>query len=236
MLISGEKLGDLPFGDAMERRLIAYARVAGAAGVAALALTPHAKAEVLFTPAHVRLNPGDVFVLDVDGNSLSDFRLVNSQSQFFGVVMLPQTGNNAVLGTNVFTTFNASALQSGILVGRPDKFQPTPALLAASFHSSSGETFRLGQWLNVNNRFIGLKFSVNGEAHFGWARLSVHSANFSSTAVLTGYAYESIPGKPIRTGQRASDTSSLQSAGPTSLGMLALGASGREQWGSDLNQ
>ncbi len=209
----------------LEGKLFAYAKAAGASGIAALALAPQAAAEIVFTPAHLAINPGNMVFLDLDGNGVDDFQLLNSRSHFFGVNIIPQTGSNGIVGTNVFSTFNASALQPGFLVGSVGKFQANPALLAASFRSSSGEAFYLGQWLNVQNRFLGLKFTINGEVHYGWARLSVRSGNFKSTARLTGYAYETTPGAPIRTGQRSDAANSK----PVSLGDLALGSAGLQR-------
>jgi hypothetical protein len=50
--------------------------------------------------------------------------------------------------------------------------------------------------LNLKQAYLGLKFVIKGKVHFGWARAKV-SVGFSITAVLIGYAYETIPGKPI---------------------------------------
>jgi hypothetical protein len=48
------------------------------------------------------------------------------------------------------------------------------------------------------------------------------------TAVLTGYAYETIPGKPIITGKtKGPDVVTLQ---PATLGHLATGASAIPAW------
>lgn len=95
--------GKRKFEDRLERRLLAYARVAGAAGVAALALAPPAKAKVVFSPTRTFLTPGGTLSLDLNHDGLNDFRLIDSQSLFFGINMLPQgsaANNEAVtLGT-----------------------------------------------------------------------------------------------------------------------------------------
>jgi len=52
--------------------------------------------------------------------------------------------------------------------------------------------------------------------------------NGKITATLTGYAYESVPGKPIITGKtKGPDVATVQ---PASLGHLAAGASGIPAW------
>jgi hypothetical protein len=107
-------------------------------------------------------------------------------------------------------------------------------------------------WANngkgVKNRYLGLKFVINGKVHYGWARLNVtfgtgsSPANVPVFATLTGYAYETIPGKAIIAGniiagatKGADDvepTASLNTPTPepNTLGMLALGAPGLTIW------
>jgi hypothetical protein len=91
-------------------------------------------------------------------------------------------------------------------------------------------------------RGCGLKFGIRGKRHFGWARLSVRIVNGKGIlATLTGYAYETIPGKAIKAGQtkeaEEDPTNEDFNPGaslklsipdkpqPASLGMLALGTS-----------
>jgi hypothetical protein len=72
--------------------------------------------------------------------------------------------------------------------------------------------------------YLGLRFYFKGAIHYGWARVKVRSysrrANF--TVTLTGYAYETIPDKPIIAGATKGPD---EEAG--SLGALAAGAAGR---------
>jgi hypothetical protein len=85
----------------------------------------------------------------------------------------------------------------------------------------------VGPWANVRNRYLGLKFiSVKGQIHYGWARLNVSVAvKKKITALLTGYAYETTPKKPIVTGKtKGPDVITVQ---PGSLGHLAAGATTR---------
>jgi hypothetical protein len=59
--------------------------------------------------------------------------------------------------------------------------------------------------LDVVNHYLGLNFQVNGQTHYGWARLSVllhcGRGGCSYVVTLTGYAYETIAGNPILAGQ-----------------------------------
>jgi hypothetical protein len=85
----------------------------------------------------------------------------------------------------------------------------------------------MGPWANggkgVKKHYLGLRFDINGETHFGWARLNVSVQPTNVTATLTGYAYETITNKPIITGKtKGPDVITLE---PGSLGRLARGAS-----------
>jgi hypothetical protein len=91
----------------------------------------------------------------------------------------------------------------------------------------------------VKNRYIGAKFSIKGKVHFGWVRLSVNFPDETVKAVMTGYAYETIPNKAIIAGvtkgaddenQPADVSLKTNAAEPATLGMLALGARGLSIW------
>jgi hypothetical protein len=80
----------------------------------------------------------------------------------------------------------------------------------------------------VKHRYLGLKFKIKGQFHFGWARIAVTTARNNFTATLTGYAYETIPGKGIIAGKtKGPDVTTVD---PASLGHLAAGASAIPAW------
>ena len=76
----------------------------------------------------------------------------------------------------------------------------------ASGRDDVGSYYCEGKWNGVNNRYLGLKFTIQGKVHFGWARFNVSCNKFKISALLTGYAYETIPNKPIVTGITHDDT------------------------------
>jgi hypothetical protein len=89
-------------------------------------------------------------------------------------------------------------------------------------------------WDFDTSRYLGVKFvDTKGSLHYGWVRVSV-----SSPLTIVGYAYETIPNKPITTGVahgNVDDARMFEPMAPTSptavsLGWLALGASGLAVW------
>jgi hypothetical protein len=98
-----------------------------------------------------------------------------------------------------------------------------------------------GSWVNVNNRYLGVKFEIKGQTHFGWVRLNVQvQVPQIIIATLTGYAYETVANKPITAGktkgpentstEEPTESLTAPSREPLTLGMLALGARGLSIW------
>jgi hypothetical protein len=65
-------------------------------------------------------------------------------------------------------------------------------------------SYSSGQWKNVTNRYLGVKFVIQGKIHYGWVRMSI-AVNHSVGDVMTGYPYETIPNKPIISGDIVGD-------------------------------
>jgi hypothetical protein len=97
-----------------------------------------------------------------------------------------------------------------------------------------------GDWgSNQPNRYLGVKFLINGATHYGWVRLTVTTGpeqRFSAT--ITSYAYETIAKKRITAGESSDGVDDTQAQeNPVqvktpcaSLGMLALGSDGLALW------
>jgi hypothetical protein len=215
----------------LDKSLSAYASVAAAAGVGVLALAAPAGARVVYTPAKINIpfNVGWTSI-DLNHDGIADFSFAGSSVSDSGGVSgashldtRASGQGNAIWGRGGF----AAALHSGFNV-RPSKsyFQvgTSPQLMARRAHSdrSSGGSSTSGQWNFTHRRYLGLKFMIAGQVHYGWARVD------ADTDTVTGYAYETIPNKPIITGKtKGPDVVTLE---PVSLGRLSQGASGIPAW------
>jgi hypothetical protein len=240
--------------DSVHHRLNMYALAAGAAGVGVLALAQPAESKIVYTSAHRNLPLDKTFYLDLNHDGKNDFefllRSIVSTSEPFWRNTLKVEGlrGDQVLSfaSNSFRYACASALPKGMRVGPKQPFRA--GSLYMFFASSSFTGYgRFCPWLNVKtNAYLGVKFSINGKVHFGWARFGkISPLTFPPTAELTGYAYETIANKPIVTGRKkgaagdptnevgpdASLTSPVQDAPqPATLGALAMGAPGLSIW------
>jgi hypothetical protein len=209
----------------LDRKLIAYAAAATASGVSLLALAQPAEGEVVYTPTHVVVGAGATYILDVNNDGLADFRFGNVGRSTFGVFYVEPWGS--------FT--NAEEVQSvgppyPLLLNRGAKIGSGGFFYGTRGGSSYGQILAgaldggdFGNWPNVSKRYLGLRFLVNGENHYGWARLRVRINGNQVDALLTGYAYETVANTSIRAGQTSGTYDGpLPEAG--TLGALATGA------------
>jgi len=234
----------------LEQHLSRYALAAAAAGVGILAPIQSSEAEVVYTPAHQQIAPNTTIKIDLNHDGIADFAIKDTFSTTFfssfgRVGAVPLQSQNKVWGHTVSQRAYASALFSGALIGPKGQFLPgTGAMAEVSFLGGKRPMASASctePWGNVTHRYLGLKFVVAGEVHFGWARLDVQCLANNSSAIgglLTGYAYETRAGRPIFTGQESGtadvDDPSWQPGPavlqPATLGRLAQGASGLAAW------
>ena len=151
---------------------------------------------------------------------------VGMSSQFAFLRCTPFASNR------VWSRSYESALKSGVRIGPGGPFSGHVTMARFSTFPSAFQ----GPWANggkgVKDRYLGLKFAIKGEIHYGWARLNVKVGKIGNivniTALLTGYAYETIPNKAIITGKtKGPDVITMQ---PGTLGHLARGASALPAW------
>jgi hypothetical protein len=239
--------------DSVHHRLNMYALGASAAGVSLLGLTQPSEAKVVYTKTHQVIGTNGIYNLDFNHDGIVDFLILESGYATFNgtrgsnTLLAKEALGNAVEGTIVGRRQFAAALMRGALISRGKHFIKGgfrgETMVATG--DSDLSSWKTGPWLNVTNRYLGLKFKIAGKTHYGWARLSVQlPGNFLIKATLTGYAYETVPNMGIRAGQTTSDSaggspklshsdthdsndSLVNPSDPsqsTSLGVLALGA------------
>jgi hypothetical protein len=235
--------------ESTDGQLNMYTLAASAAGVGLLALAMPSEARIVYTPAHKTIRPNSRLGIDLNHDGLIDFAIHNayqfhSKSYHSAALWTTVPPSNALEGLYSFP-FSAYALAVGAKIGPPKNFKCTHACLdGRPMLSLSVGRGVIGQWKGATNRYLGVRFRDKaGRTHYGWARLSVRGNPYSKIfATLTGYAYETIPNKPIIAGQTkaSNDSTSLEQPSPAtltvptpktaSLGLLALGAPGLSIW------
>ena len=235
----------------IDQRMKVYSAVAVAAGVSVLALGQSAQGEVVITRKTIPIPTSNFFfppptpvLISLNNNSINDFSfsLYSFAYHSFDVSLTvrPLEGGAVVATPNGKGGFYASALARGAKIGPSAHFSSKGAAdveAARGFDASSNYSRKLyGNWGgNPANRYLGVRFLINGQTHYGWVRLTVTTEPRGFSAEITAYAYETTPNKRILAG--LSETSAagmlppqeIQKAQP-SLGMLALGTDGLSLW------
>jgi hypothetical protein len=222
-----------------QQRLNSYVLAASAAGVGMLAMTLPAEAKIIYTSTHHVIKKGVSYNLDLNHDRKIDFTLQErnsaGSSTYFMYLSAKPAAGNGVRGFGGEPGW-ASALQRGSVVG---PYQYFPGQLMAEVNQfGGGGTYSDGSWINIKNRYLGLKFKIKGKTHYGWARLSVQVTQASIIATLTGYAYETIANKTIHAGKTkgpneaavASVSHGISAPKSSTLGLLAMGSPALSMW------
>jgi hypothetical protein len=235
--------------EVLERRVWMYAVAAGATLAATSACAPSAQAKVVFTPSRAVLtcSPNtNTLQIDLNNDGVTDFILSDWSFSIFHSGTARRRPRR-LLGTSTAVYYNLTArgakssnvilkhgssgfpaaLTEGAKIGSSATFLTYGALELRDKHNySSGYA---GNFYNVTGRFLGVRFVIKGEVHYGW--IGFRSVkNF--TAKLYGWAYETKPNTPIYAGFAGALGASalLPSAEPTSLELLARGYDSVADW------
>ena len=239
----------------LKRHVGWYSLAAAAAGVSLLALAQPAAGEVVVTKKTIAipLSPigmPDVVRLSMANNGADDFDfwLYNDPTiSDRGLLAYGGTSRpNAVMAGGDFYA-KELALARGASIGPSPKniFSHFTGLIEATETGRSGRYSR-GYWGgNIKDHYLGVRFVIDGELHYGWIRLTV-TPNLQMggpfmTAQITAYAYETEANTQIFAGLTEEPAAKVQAPqnirnqrGPA-LGMLAAGADGLPLWRREAN-
>ncbi len=243
--ISTRKRAQARLAPKLDKHLLAYATAASAAGVGFLALAQSAEAKIVYTVANttIKANGGSVN-LDLNNDGIADFTIDNSffnghhypEGAFASALTIyPAQAGNEVWGIHSAKGFEcAAALPAAVKVGPGAAFQAGYLpLWQASGSYTRGGTEHCPWASKHRGAFLGLKFVVGGQTHYGWAHITV-----GSTTVLNGYAYETVANQPISTSKTNGPVENAAvsvppvspSSQPATLNLLAQGSSGLTIW------
>lgn len=186
------------------RDLAAYALAAGAAGVSAGALTEQASAQVVYTPAHQLIHSKQQLAIDLNHDGVTDMTIREipcSLGTYFPANSLQAVPAQAG-GVLIFS--GAQALPAGARIGDGNFFYPSPIFM---LNQTDYGVYYAGSWAFAPPSYLGIQFPIEGQTHYGWARLNVQFNSYARDidVLLTGYAYEAQPNKPVRAGYLRGD-------------------------------
>ncbi len=228
----------------LETKLRNYSIAAsGMASIAGLMFASPANAEVVATPANQQMHGYfNIYQVDLNNDGIADASIsvytfdycCSSGAWDDGQDMTvkgAQSGNEVVVNQKKW----AFPGKRGQLIGPMDSFAPGAVM---AYHQADGDQsfsthHTSGPWFKMYHRFVGVKFLINDEIHYGWIRLNIPGPGGGT---ITGYAYETVPNKPITAGfknydgalvgphERVKPVPQIHKVVPLSLGVLAAGA------------
>lgn len=216
---SKSKLGD---------RLVRYSATAGAA----LALAPAAEGVVIKTQINQTLSVGDpLFNISMDGNGNQFAVQLIQSSYFYATSFLADaftlTSNAEWVGGNFFGTVGSIVqgvygLSYNFYVSSfgPQWNQVAYPSIPAGNLAFTPPTSDNGQFDVSGVRYMGVRFDIGGNLHYGWVGLDL--APDLTSLTITEVAYNDTPGQGIFTGTEIPEPGHAA----VGLGLLALGAAG----------
>ncbi|MBK8343660.1 MAG: T9SS type A sorting domain-containing protein [Bacteroidetes bacterium] len=169
---------------------------------------------------------GEFYLLDLNDDGISDYRFSltdtiypaffvlasNSSSTFDGIVkrIAVYAYNGSVAGSEGSSgTLIPYALNEGIEINGTLQFQSNEVTetqylglyLGVVDYPVAGSIYQftqMGNWLGMDEKYMGLKLIDDGNIYYGWARLSVNATNDAIT--LHDFAFEATPNTQIIAG------------------------------------
>jgi hypothetical protein len=186
----------------LQDQLKAYSAIAGSMAATA------GGAQIVYTDVNPDFVAHDtiVYFLDLNNDTIPDFMFAGydvqtSYGQVGLAVTLPYDTANGILGSLYYGVYPMPyALNNG------DSIRPNSPMWNDTINGGYNYLgvlypgpYTYGNWVGVNDKYIGLRIKVNGQYHYGWARLSVNAG--SDSIIIKDYAYEVLPNVGLTAGQ-----------------------------------
>jgi hypothetical protein len=190
--------------------------------------TVAANAQIVYTD----LNPDSTIIytnryhLDLNDDGVDDFTLTVSfgsarcgaecQGHRSEARVSPAGGSlNAII--NDVTNYPRALDSLSVINDSASKWSASTSQILAEVNCLDCGGDYYGNWTTTDDKYLGLKLISGTNTYYGWMRLSVTVS--LAYMVVSGYAYNSIPNKPIRAGETNCTTPivTLSANGPLSF-------------------
>lgn len=196
------------------RRVAEYGAAASILGIGA-----DASGQIVYTDINPDAGGFEVlYFLDFDNDGVPEYNIENSNYSFtyfgisFNVNVLygsQSSPYNAILGVSHYLGNSISggyigypfALNAGDVISAGNSSWIDNTYNLFTVNSCNG-VYSFGQnaqdWCGVTDKYLGFKFMIGANTHYGWARLDVTN---QSNWAIKDYAYNATPDAPIEAGQ-----------------------------------
>jgi len=188
-------------------KLKSYSAVAGTV----IAAANTADAQIVYTdiiPDSTVTTDSAYYDLDLNNDGTFDFRFnltlypggtSSSALPSFNKVGVTPLNSNLIAGSATGAYIYPLAMNAGDTVQASLTFNMGSSQSMGSYW---GGTAPYGNWLGVNDKYIGLQLDVSGSIYYGWARLDVSATGNAFT--IKDYAYMNAVNQPIVAGATTS--------------------------------
>ena len=144
---------------------------------------------------------GQPYSLDLNNDGTPDFQIhIESTSD---LKIMPLNANNEVLGNPYSSGSSFYVFPYALSNGAPISNSASGSWFNNSFsvgvQDLNYSSCSRGNWCSVTDKYLGLRFNISGNTHYGWARLDVGASG--NTWTIKDYAYNTILDEPITAGQ-----------------------------------
>ena len=195
----------------LQSRISKYTAVAGAVVSAA-----GAQAQVVYTDvnpdySHDAVENGtySIYPLDLNNDQTPDFLVASKDTITTAHVRftlaVPYGAGNAVAGETPSNYDYALALDINTMVDSTLNWIAATNTMAYNVDSNNPYN---ENWNGVTDKYLGLKFVVGANTHYGWARLDSYA--IGDSVVVKDYAFEATPNVGILTGNMGASLTETQ--------------------------
>ncbi|MDQ3046444.1 MAG: hypothetical protein M3R27_02775, partial [Bacteroidota bacterium] len=178
----------------LNNRIKSYSALAGS-----LIAVTSANGQVVYTDVNpdTTINLNTIYALDLNNDGITDFDLEQRSGTYGGYFSYDAVGVNPKFITNAVDTAaggSAIAASAGYSVDASGnwidssaiatQFPPLAAALAVKVPAAG---YSFGNFIGTTGKFLCLRFDVEGDVYYGWARINVPADAKSFT--LIDYAY-----------------------------------------------
>lgn len=160
-------------------------------------LASNTDAQVVYTDVNPDSLVSSQYELDLNNDGTPEFRIEKTTDGGIDIVQLTGLSNqDSIAGYYVgFPTElpYPHALSSSVIIG-----SQTNLVAGGVMGGNHPLIMEDAEWPELINRYLGLKFSINGEPHYGWAKIKISTDYVAFT--ISEYAYNATAGEEINSG------------------------------------
>jgi len=152
---------------------------------------------------YLNLNPDDGMTPAGVADAIDDFRIFSDAGTDpapFVRILVERLGSNSLIASSALYTYPL-ALSSNYTISNSNTNWTNQQFQTLAFsYTSTSACF--GNWCTSTDKYLGLRFDINGNTHYGWAKLDVNVNAGNITWSVKEYAFNMTPDEAIDAGQK----------------------------------